>query len=154
MTAAVPPDGTVVETLYFTLLARWNAQDAAGMAALFVPEGVMIGFDGSEAIGAAAIQSSLGAIFEHHRTPSFVAKIRAVRLLGGAALVNAVAGMIPPGHDQINPDLNAIQSLVASNAHGTWRVELFQNTPAAFHGRPEARDQLTAELRELMENAR
>jgi hypothetical protein len=43
--------------------------------------------------------------------------------------------------------VNAIQTLVAARRDGRWRVELFQNTPAAFHGRPEASEALTAELR-------
>jgi len=29
-----------------------------------------------------------------------------------------------------------------------WRIALFQNTPAAFHGRPEAAKKLSAELRD------
>ena len=43
--------------------------------------------------------------------------------------------------------VNAIQILVAARRDGQWRIELFQNTPAAFHGRPEASEVLTAELR-------
>ena len=30
---------------------------------------------------------------------------------------------------------------------GQWRIALFQNTPAQFHGRPEAAEALTDELR-------
>jgi uncharacterized protein (TIGR02246 family) len=145
-----PNDRADVETVYFTLLERWNVQDAKGMAALFVPEGHMVGFDGTEVDGSDAIERSLAAIFQHHRTPAFVAKVRSVRVLSGAAILRGVAGMIAPGQSDLNPDLNAIQALVASNTTGTWRVELFQNTPAAFHGRPEARDRLTAELRTLL----
>ncbi len=33
---------------------------------------------------------------------------------------------------------------------GPWRIALFQNTPAAFHGRPEFSEQLTAELHEAL----
>ena len=33
---------------------------------------------------------------------------------------------------------------------GRWRIILFQNTPAQFHGRPELAQQLTDELRELL----
>ena len=31
---------------------------------------------------------------------------------------------------------------------GKWKIISFQNTPAAFHGRPELAEQLSAELRE------
>jgi len=30
---------------------------------------------------------------------------------------------------------------------GEWRIKLFQNTPAQFHGRPELVEQMTDELR-------
>ena len=49
-----------------------------------------------------------------------------------------------------NPALNAMQSLVAVKRANQWKVALFQNTPAAFHGRPEAVVQLTEELRKLL----
>jgi uncharacterized protein (TIGR02246 family) len=61
-----------------------------------------------------------------------------VRPLGpGVALLRAVPGMVPPGQSDINPAVNAMQSLVAAHRDGAWRIELFQNTPAAFYGRPE-----------------
>ena len=145
-----PNDRADIETLYFMLLERWNAQDATGMAALFVPEGHMVGFDGTEVDGSDAIERSLAAIFQHHKTPGFVAKVRSVRMLPAAAILRGIAGMVPPGQSDLNPELNAIQALVASNTTGVWRVELFQNTPAAFHGRSEARDRLTTELRSLL----
>jgi hypothetical protein len=50
--------------------------------------------------------------------------------------------------------LNAIQTFVASREAGGWQVQALQNTPAAFHGRPEARELLTAELREVLRVAR
>jgi hypothetical protein len=38
--------------------------------------------------------------------------------------------------------------MVLSLCDGVYRIEMFQNTPAAFHGRPEASERLSAELRE------
>ena len=52
--------------------------------------------------------------------------------------------------EEINPAVNAIQSLVAVTRDGRWRIALFQNTPAQFHGRPELAQQLTEELRQLL----
>jgi uncharacterized protein (TIGR02246 family) len=141
-----------VMALYEALLAAWNRRDAAGMAGLSAPQGSQVGFDGSTANGPQEIEAYLAPIFAHHPTAAFVGKVREIRLLSEtAALLRAVAGMIPPGHDDINPDVNAIQTLVAScDGDGRWRVELFQNTPAAFHGRPEERERLTQELRALV----
>jgi uncharacterized protein (TIGR02246 family) len=138
-----------VETLYFSFLEQWNARNAAAMAALCSEHGCVIGFDGTEMVGRAAIESSLAAIFAHHQTPAYVAKLRAVELFGDVAIVRAVAGMVPPGSDDLNPELNAMQVCVASRDSAAWRIELLQTTPAAFHGRPEAREALTRELREV-----
>jgi uncharacterized protein (TIGR02246 family) len=80
-------------------------------------------------------------------TATYVGKIREVRFLAAeVALVRAVVGMAPPGQKALNPAANAIQSLVATKHNGAWRIALFQNTPAQFHGRPELVQQLTDEL--------
>ena len=64
------------------------------------------------------------------------------------ALIRAVAGLVPAGQTELNPALNAVQSVVASERSGVWKIDLFQNTPAAFHGRPEECERLTTELRQ------
>ncbi|WP_024800781.1 hypothetical protein [Nocardia sp. BMG51109] len=61
--------------------------------------------------------------------------------------------MVPPGRDDLNPDANAVQSLVAQHRCGTWQVALFHNTPAQYHGRPELADQHTDELRRVLHPA-
>lgn len=133
--------------LHASLLACWNRRDAEGFAALFTTDGNVVGFDGSQMDGRAAIQQELHRIFGDHQPAAYVALVREVRQLGpGIALLRAVAGMVPPGETQVNPKVNAIQSLVAQQEGAHWRIQLFQNTPAAFHGRPQAAADLTAEL--------
>jgi uncharacterized protein (TIGR02246 family) len=139
-----------VETLYFSLLQRWNSQDAAGMAALFTPGGAVVGFDGTQLEGREAIEASMREVFGHHQTPAFIATVRSVRIVDRFAILRAVAGMVAPGQQDLNPELNTIQTVIASNSDGPWRVELFQNTPAALHERPQERERLTAELREVL----
>lgn len=118
------------------------------MASLFVDDANVVGFDGSQMDGKAAIEAELGRIFADHRTAAYVAKVRKVRFLSGdVAVLRAVVGMVPPGGSDINPATNAIQSLVALRDGDQWRLTLFQNTPAQFHGRPELSDALTKELR-------
>jgi hypothetical protein len=58
--------------------------------------------------------------------------------------------MVPRRTRTLNPAVNAIQSLVARAASDGWRIVLLQNTPAQYHGRPEAVDALTAELSEQL----
>lgn len=137
--------------VYFGLLEDWNRQDAAAMAARFTERGSLIGFDGSPIDGRTCIEAHLQPIFAQHPTPLFVAKVREVRRManGQTLLVRAVAGMWPRGATELEPRLNAIQTVVLSLCDGAYRIEMFQNTPAAFHGRPEEIEKLSAELREV-----
>lgn len=144
-------DENAVRDLYHQLLSAWNRRDAAGYATLFAGDGSVVGFDGSLMQGPAEIADTLGQIFASHMTAAYYSIIREVRFLAPeVALLRAVAGMVPPGQADINPAVNAIQTLVAENRSGAWRIALFQNTPAQFHGRPELAQQLTDELRKLL----
>lgn len=136
--------------LYKQLLTAWNQKDASAMAALFTEKGGQVGFDGSAVNGATAIEEHLASIFKDHPTQKFVAKVREVRQIGeGVVLLRAEAGMVPPNKTEINPDMNTIQTLIAScQSGGSWKVEMFHNTPAAFHGREDERQKLTQELQE------
>lgn len=137
-----------VRALYHTLIQGWNRRNAAAMARLFGETGSVVGFDGSQIDGPAAIETTMANIFARHVAPPFVAIVRDVRRLGpGTALLRAVVGMTPSGKSELDPALNAIQSLVAVRDGDRWRIALFQNTPAAFHGRPELVAQMTDELR-------
>ena len=46
--------------------------------------------------------------------------------------------------------MNVIQSLVIVHQDHDAQIALFQNTPAAFHGRPELSENLTKELSEIV----
>jgi uncharacterized protein (TIGR02246 family) len=144
-----------VARLYERLIDAWNGRDAAGMAALYAPKGSQVGFDGSIANGPGEIEALLKPIFADHPTARFVTRIRETRAIGpDTAMLRAVAGMIPPGGTDIMPERNAIQTLVASRDDGgDWRIEMFHNTPAAFDGRPEEAEKLSAELRAAMAEA-
>ena len=140
-----------VTALYQQLLNAWNNKDARGMADLFTEDGEQIGFDGSRVIGQAEIYAHIAPIFEQHEIARFVSKVKHVRFLSGdIAMLRAIAGMVAPGQSDINPHVNTHQTIVAIRAEGTWRIVLFQNTPAQFHGRPELVEQMSAELRELL----
>ncbi|UOQ43779.1 SgcJ/EcaC family oxidoreductase [Halobacillus salinarum] len=136
-----------VQNVYSRLIQAWNDRHAEGMAELFSEDGEMIGFDGSQEFGTAAILKHLTPIFDTHPTPPFVTKIKEVKFLSAdVALVRAIAGMIPPGEKGLNPDFHTHHTLVAVYEEGRFQIELFQNTPAQFHGRPELVNQMTEEL--------
>src|SRR5205085_6181958 len=102
-----------VLALYRQLLEAWNKRDADGFAAAFAEDGSSVGFDGSPMNGRPEIGSTLRAIFANHPTATYVAKVREVRALGpGVVLVRSVVGMVPPGKNELKPDVNAIQSVI------------------------------------------
>jgi uncharacterized protein (TIGR02246 family) len=141
-------DEQPVRDLYLGWLAAWNRRSADAMAALVAPDGVIVGFDGSQMAGPAEVAAQIGQIFHDHQTAPYIGIVRTVKFLSpDVALLHAVVGMVARGTADINPAVNAIQSLVATRDRDAWRITLFQNTPAAFHGRPELSDALTAELR-------
>ena len=144
-------DEAAVRELYRHFIDGWNARDAAALAEPFAEDGEVIGFDGSQVAGQFAILANMVGLFADHLTPPYLTIVRGVRFLGpDAAMLRAVAGMVPPGATDIEPRLNAIQTLVAARRNGTWRIALVQTTPAQYHGHPELVESLTAELRALL----
>ena len=139
-----------VAELYSTLIAGWNDRDARAFASVFAEDGSLIGFDGSDPSGRATIEREQQAIFADHTPAQYVAKVRSIELLApDVALLRAVVGMIPPGKSDLMPERNAHQTLLARKHDGEWRVVLFQNTPAAYDGRPQLVQALTEELRRV-----
>lgn len=140
-----------IQAVYQQLLDAWNNRNARAMANLFTEDGENIGFDGSQAIGREEIFAHLKPIFEDHPTTPFVSKVKDVRFLSSEiAILRAIAGMVPPGQTDINSKVNTHHTLVAIKKEGNWRIQLFQNTPAQFHGRPELVEQMTDELRKVL----
>jgi uncharacterized protein (TIGR02246 family) len=139
---------TEVRDLYERLLDAWNNMSAADFTTLFASDANVVGFDGSQMNGQTGIRTSLEGIFADHEPARYVGLIREVRFISDdVAVLRAVAGMVPRGEAELNENLT-IQSLVATQDGARWKIALWHNTPAAFHGRPEAREELFAELRE------
>ncbi|PLR66830.1 DUF4440 domain-containing protein [Bacillus sp. UMB0893] len=140
-----------IHSVYQQLIEAWNSRNAREMADLFTMEGEIIGFDGSQEIGREKIFSHLSHIFSNHPTAPFVTKVKNIRFLGpDAAVLRAIAGMVPHGKSDLNPDVNTHHTLVAVKEENKWLIQLFQNTPAMFHGRPHLVEEMTEELRQLL----
>ena len=140
-----------IEKLHEALLTYWNKQDAKGMVSLFAENGNAIGFDGSQMNGQNEIETEISKVFTNHKTASYVWKVKDVRfLVPEVALLRAIVGMIPPDKKEINPSTNAIQTIIAIKENDVWKISLFQNTPAQFHGRTELAEAMTKELSELL----
>ena len=143
-----------VTALYEKLIAGWNAHDGEAMAAPFAADGVIIGFDGSMSTGKQTIGAEMASIFAEHETGRYAVKVQSVRTLGPEAVIlRAIAGLVPPGQGAINAETNSHQTVVAESQDGQWRIVLFQNTPAQFHGRPELVEDMTRELQAVADAA-
>lgn len=141
---------SAARVLYARLLEAWNQRNAEAYAGLFADDSALIGFDGSQVTGAQVLDHLRG-IFSDHSTAAYVAKVREVRALGpGGVILRAIVGMVPPGQRNLNPAVNAVQTLIAEQHRDDWRIVLFQNTPAQYHGRPDLAEQHTAELEPLL----
>src|SRR5260221_2261043 len=142
-----------VRSLYKKLLESWNNNNASEFALLFSKDGNTIGFDGSQMNGQQDIYDQLSAIFANHKVASYVGIVRDIRPLSDTNFVlRADAGMVPSGKSDINPVVNAIQTLIAQKNSDEFSIAVFQNTPAAFHGRPELSEKLTEELRRALKS--
>jgi uncharacterized protein (TIGR02246 family) len=149
---AVHPQDDRIRALYIDFIDGWNRRSGAGVAAGFADDGDIIGFDGTHHHGRLAIAAEFRQIFGSHQTPLFAAVIRSVRPIApGVAVLLAHAGMIPAGGNDLDPDLLTVHTLVAvDEGAGRWKIAQFQATPAAWHGKPDAREALTEELRGLL----
>jgi uncharacterized protein (TIGR02246 family) len=149
-----PPPATgeaEVRTRYRDLLDAWNRRDAEGFAAAFIASGSTIGFDGSQYDGRETIAREIGNLFANHQTGTYIGKIRDVQFVtADVAILRAISAVVPAGQSDLNPATNALQTLVAVRRDDGWRIALFQNTPAQYHGRPALAQQLTEELRQLL----
>jgi uncharacterized protein (TIGR02246 family) len=148
----VHPQDDRIRSLYIDFIDGWNRRSGAAVAAGFADDGDIVGFDGTHHHGRLAIAAELRQIFGDHQTPVYAAVIRSVRPIApDAAVLMAHAGMIPAGGNDFDPDLHTVHTLVAvDEGGGRWKIALLQSTPAAWHGRPEARAALTEELRGLL----
>jgi len=137
-----------VRELYTRLIEAWDKRNARDFALLFASDGSLVGFDGSQVNGQVEVGAHLAEIFSHHQTPAYISIVREVRSIASdVTLLRANTGLIPSGKDDCDPALNAVQSMVAVLQGGAWKVALFQNTPAAFHDRPDLTKKLNEELR-------
>jgi uncharacterized protein (TIGR02246 family) len=144
-------DEKEVGLLYQELLKRRNMRRASEITDLFAEDGNLVGFDGSQINGRSEARSVLSQIFTDHQTVSYLGIVKEVRLLcPDGAILRSAAGMIPPEQLDINPDVNPVQTLVSVKQQNEWSIALFQNKPAAFHGRPELSERLTEELQQAL----
>ena len=146
MSAGHPHD-TQIRALYARFLAGWNQRSGVTVSSVFADDGEIIDLDGTLRSGRLSIAADMRRLFAEHATPTFVGIVRSVRsLTERVAVLHAVAGMVPPGGEAVEPALHTVHSLVAVEDGGRWKIAVMQSTPARYGGRADAVAALTAEL--------
>jgi uncharacterized protein (TIGR02246 family) len=108
--------------LFARLIEAWDKRNARDFALLFASDGNVVGFDGSQVNGQLEVGAHLTEIFSHHQTPRYISIIRDVRLIAtDVTLLRANSGLVPTGKDDIEPSLNAVQSMIAVKKAGAAR---------------------------------
>jgi uncharacterized protein (TIGR02246 family) len=133
--------------LYARYLAGWNQRSGVTVSSVFADDGELVDLDGTVRSGRLTIAADMRRMFTEHATPTFVGIVRSVRrLTESVAVLHAVAGMVPPGAEELDPAFHTVHALVAVEEAGRWKIALLQSTPARYGGRAEALAALTAEL--------
>ena len=146
MSAGHPQD-TQIRALYARYLAGWNQRSGVTVSSVFADDGELIDLDGTLRSGRLSIAADMRRMLAEHATPTFVGVVRSVRRLAdGVVLLHAVAGMVPPSADGVDPSLHTVHALTAVEDAGRWKIALLQSTPARYGGRADTLAALTAEL--------
>ncbi|AKB77144.1 hypothetical protein MSHOH_0661 [Methanosarcina horonobensis HB-1 = JCM 15518] len=66
------------------------------------------------------------------------------------AIVHVASGTVMPGQQDLEPERNSVQTLVAAKHNGQRFLVAFQKTLAQFIGRPEMGQELMEELRKKL----
>ncbi len=74
-----------IRELYRQLLEAWDKRNARDFALLFAPDGNIVGFDGTQVFGQAAVGAHLSEVFSHHQTSRYISIVREVRALSDGA---------------------------------------------------------------------
>ena len=119
-----------IRTLVEQMTAAYNRGDAAGVAAPFAANGVMIAGDGTRVATPSAIEAYIAKLFTTlPHGARFEARVIEVRSLGpDAALLMSEGGFLMPGEPTVTAARAGINAIVAVREAGTWRIALFQRT--------------------------
>lgn len=123
-------DDAAVRALYQQLMDAWNEGSAEAYAESFAEGGVRVGFDGTAFEGRQEIVSFHQPLFDKWlKGTRLVGDVTRVRFLApNVALMHAIGGTILRGKSKPHPSRASIQTLVAVQNHGEWKLAAFQNT--------------------------
>ena len=130
-------DDTAVRALYQKLMDGWNKGSGEAFASVFTEDGDLVAFDGTHFHGRTEIVPFHQELFDKWLKGSrLVGQVKDVRFLSPqVALMHAVGGTVMRGKSHPDPARDSIQTLVAVQESGEWRLAAFQNTRLRKMGR-------------------
>jgi uncharacterized protein (TIGR02246 family) len=145
-------DDAALSNLYQQVIEGWNRGSGEVFAAPFTDDADFVAFDGTYLKGRQEIASAHQQLFDTFlKGTRLVGKVRNLRYLTPeVAVMIAVGGTVMPGQPDLEVERNSIHTFVAVKHDDTWRFAAFQNSRVQYMGRPEATQELTAELRQLL----
>jgi uncharacterized protein (TIGR02246 family) len=119
-------DEAQVRELYEQLMNGWNRGDGEAFAAAFAQDGDLIGFDGTHLKGIDEIVSFHQPLFEKWlKGTRLVGEVTSIKFLSpDVALMHAIGSTVMRGKSQPSPERDSIQTLVAAQRDGEWRLEM------------------------------
>ena len=129
-TSAHDADDAAVRALYQQLMDGWNKGSGKAFASAFTEDGDLVAFDGTHFHGRAEIVPFHQELFDKWLKGSrLVGQVKDVRFLSPQiALMHAVGSTVMSGKSHPDPTRDSIQTLIAVQEAGEWRLAAFQNT--------------------------
>ena len=126
-----------VRALYQQLMNGWNKGNGEAFAFVFTEDGDLVAFDSTHFHGRTEIAPFHQELFDTWLKGSrLVGQVKDVRFLSPQiALMHAVGSIVMRGTSQPSPTRDSIQTLVAVQKAGEWRLAVFQNTRLRQMGR-------------------
>lgn len=151
-TTVATEDQQAVTSLYQQMMDGWNRGSGAGFATPFIDDGQQIAFDGTHFRNRKEIALFHQQLFDQFlKGTRLVGKITNMQLLApNVILAHGIGGTVMAGDADLSPDRNSVQTLVAVQRNGEWRLAALHNSRAEFMGRPAAAQALTERLRQLL----
>jgi uncharacterized protein (TIGR02246 family) len=123
-------DKQAIRALYQQQMDGWNTGDGEAFAAPFTDQCSFVAFDGTTFDSRASIVEFHDPLFKTHLKGTRLAgEVTDVRFLApGVALARATGSTVMPGEAGPKPARDSIQTLVAVQEAGGWKLTAFQNT--------------------------
>lgn len=122
-------DDREIRTLFDALMRAWTDNDAVAYGACFTADADYVSYDGTRAVGRAAMQDAHDRLFRGVLAGSaLVGEVESIRYVApGVAVVHGTASVLMPWRSTLPKRRLSRQTLVAVHTDDGWRFTALQN---------------------------